>query len=327
MASAAARFIGELSMDVLVKSFNRAYCLDRCLFSLGRHARRIRSIRVLDAGTPEKYLGEIERRHPRVEIVRSEDHAELSARVEVYRAGDPPVAWEPPWAFWRSGAETASPRFLLLEDGQWLAGDVDLGVLGQLMKARGCVLVRLRDGRPESGSGTPFAPGLCRMRPWYLKSRFHTLVFRALLSRWLDPERRRAAQAAALSIHSGVFDRAFWLEAAAGPGDTPEIRAARWAFRHPGALFAHAAIPLMAETRCSPGGIRPRQCPGGPDMLLFDKLLNESWFADRFDACAGLPDDFSRDRIAAILDEAREPGCTPEKWALWLDQFSENAAP
>jgi len=86
-------------------------------------------------------------------------------------------------------------------------------------------------------------------------------------------------------------------------------------------------MPLIAETRCSPGGIAPRRHGDDPDMLLFDKLLNESWFAGRFDARAGLPDDFSRERIAAILDEAREPGCTPEKWTRWLDQFSENTAP
>lgn len=329
LARAATRFIDELSMDVLVKSFNRPYCLDRCLCSLRQHVRKVRSIRVLDDGTPCKYLDEIKRRHPQVEILRSERHAEKSAAIEHYRAGDsrPPEVLEPlPWGLWRSSIQSASPRFLLLADDQWCVRDLDLGGIGQIMKSRNCALVRLFTN-PVSERETPLSPEVCQVHPWYLRSRLHTLIYKSCLAHRLGIADSSAAEA--IFARNGVFERSFWLEVTRdaptdASGNLPQTRALEWAAHHRQAVFARIISDPFATTLRSSASSGNRDPAAGFDMILFNKLLNEYWFAGRLDPCAGMPGDFPNETILAVLAEAGEPSCTPEKWSLWCDQFKES---
>jgi len=47
-------------IDILIKSFNRPYYLDRCLYSIYKFVKKTDfNIVVLDDGTPEKYLQKI----------------------------------------------------------------------------------------------------------------------------------------------------------------------------------------------------------------------------------------------------------------------------
>jgi len=328
MASAAARFIDELSMDVLVKSFNRPYCLDRCLCSLRQHVHKVRSIRVLDDGTPNKYLDEIKRRHPQVEILRSERHAEKSASIEQYRAGDlrpTEILSALPWEFWRSSVQSASPRFLLLADDQWCSRDLDLGGISQIMKSRGCALVRLfKSPALDRGPVTPLSPEVCQVHPWYLKSRLHTLIYKTCLVHQFA----KADSHWALHVGHGIFERSFWLEAtrdarSVANESLQRTRALEWAIRHHRAIFARTTSDPVSTTLWSSASSHDLDRAVGFDMNLFNKLLNEYWFAGRLDPGGGMPDDFPRETILAVLSEAGESSCTPEKWSLWCDQLSE----
>ena len=334
LASAATRFIDELSMDVLVQSFNRAYCLDRCLCSLRQHARKVRSIRVLDDGTPDKYLEEIKRRHPQVEILRSERHTEKSAAIEHYRAGNPhppEVLSSLPWVLWRAGVQSATPRFLLLADDQWCVRDIDLGGIGQMMKSRACALVRLfKSPALDRSPATPLSPEVCQVHPWYLKSWLHTLIYKTCLAhRFGNAESRWALEAKSIYVGHGIFERTFWLEVtrdatSVANENLPQTRALQWAARHPRATFARTTSDPVATTSRSSASSGDLDRAAGLDMILFNKLLNEYWFAGRLDPCAGMPDDFPKETILAVLAEAGESSCTPEKWSLWCDHFKEN---
>jgi hypothetical protein len=330
LASAAARFIDELSMDVLVQSFNRPYSLDRCLCSLRQHVRKVRSIRVLDDGTPGKYLDEIKRRHPQIEIRYSERHAAKAAAIEHYRAGDPypaEVLSPLPWELWRTGVQAASPRFLLLADGQWCVREMDLGGIGQVMKSRGCAMVRLfKNPTLDRAPVTPLSPEICQVHPWILKSRLHTLFYKICLAHRLGIADHRATES--LYVGHGIFERSFWLEVTRDtPNDASEnllqTRALEWASHHRRAAFARTTSDPIATTVRSPASNDDLGRAVGFDMILFNKLLNEYWFAGRLDPCAGLPGDFPEETILAVLAEAGEPSCTPEKWSLWCDQMKE----
>jgi len=339
LESAAARFIDDLSMDVFITSFNRPYCLDRCLSTLRKHVRKVRSIRVLDDGTPDRYLQEIQRRHPQVEILRSAQHAEKSDFIEHYTAGGsglPEAISLPPWDLWRSNVQSASGRFLLLEDHLWCVRDMDLGGIGQIMKSRDCAQVRLFKS-PTSARDleTPLTPEVSLIHPWYLKSRLHTLIYKTglahqrqwgrLLQRFGIEGNPWVLEAEALNVVCGIFERSFWLEVtrdARGAINQQQqlAHALEWATRHRRVSFARTTTdPISTST-----SIPKENGSAGFDRVLFHKLLNESWFSGQFDPCAGMPGDFPKETIRAVLSQAGESSCTPEKWASWHDQFSEN---
>jgi glycosyltransferase involved in cell wall biosynthesis len=59
-------------MDILIKSFNRPYYLDRCIQSVKKFVvNSDYKIIVLEDGTPEKYLNKIIEKHPEVRLLKS----------------------------------------------------------------------------------------------------------------------------------------------------------------------------------------------------------------------------------------------------------------
>ena len=70
-------------MDILIKSFNRPYYLDRCLQSIAKYAQNPDySIIVLDDGTPQKYLDKIQEKHSEIKILKSEFYTEKSQLLQ-----------------------------------------------------------------------------------------------------------------------------------------------------------------------------------------------------------------------------------------------------
>ena len=49
--------------DILIKSFNRAFYLDRCLKSIKTYIIGNYKVTILDDGTPQKYLDKIQELH------------------------------------------------------------------------------------------------------------------------------------------------------------------------------------------------------------------------------------------------------------------------
>ncbi len=59
-------------MDILIKSFNRPYYLDRCIQSVKKFVvNSDYKIIVLEDGTPAKYLNKIIEKHPEVRLLKS----------------------------------------------------------------------------------------------------------------------------------------------------------------------------------------------------------------------------------------------------------------
>jgi hypothetical protein len=344
MERAASQFMDELSMDVIVKSFNRPYCLDRCLRSITRFLRGVRSVRVLDDGTPDKFLDEIQRRHPEVEISRSERHAEKSAFLTNYSSQKsnrlPETMSVIPWDLWRCAIKTASHHFLLLEDDQWCVREMDLGNIGQVMKATDCAIVRLFQSPVfDCGRLSTLSPELCRVEPWYLKTPLHTLFYKAyftnqcklgsVLRRLGIADGRWALEAYAVYVVCGIFDRSFWLEVTRGAGEGINERlqlfhALKWAARHRHAAFARTTGDQVSTTFRSSSSSGELDRAVGFDMVLFNQILNEHWLAGRLDSSAGMPGDFPKETVLNLLSKTAEPRCTPEKWLQWCDRFTEN---
>ena len=69
-------------MDILIKSFNRPYYLEKCLQSIFEFVHGYDKIIVLDDGTPQCYLDKIQSTFPQVSIQKSETYLKKSKAIK-----------------------------------------------------------------------------------------------------------------------------------------------------------------------------------------------------------------------------------------------------
>lgn len=111
-------------MDIFIKSFNRPYHLDRCLFSINKFVQGYSRIVILDDGTPEKYLAKIKTKYPDIVIKKSEFYREKSKAIENNSIDRAKLKF--PGKFWHREISQGSDYFLLLEDDFFIVHAINL---------------------------------------------------------------------------------------------------------------------------------------------------------------------------------------------------------
>ena len=128
-------------MDILIKSFNRPYYLDRCIQSIYTNVRdKNLRIVILDDGTPTKYLEKIQNKFPKIVIIKSEFYEMKSnslAQNKGIQTTDVPIQ------LWLQGAQNASDYFLLLEDDIWFTKKIDLEETQNTLKENSIYMLKL----------------------------------------------------------------------------------------------------------------------------------------------------------------------------------------
>ena len=124
-------------MDILIKSFNRPYYLERCLYSIEKHIKGCSSIFILDDGTPDKYLNKILDDYPNVKILKSNFYEIKSNSVGELQEFKIPID------FWIQSVQIASDYFLLLEDDFWVVENLDLSHVNFELKEKQIVFLKL----------------------------------------------------------------------------------------------------------------------------------------------------------------------------------------
>ena len=69
-------------ITIIIKSFNRPYYLDRCLNSIYKNVNCKFEIKVLDDGTPEKYLEKIFDKYKDIKIIKSTQYNDKISAIE-----------------------------------------------------------------------------------------------------------------------------------------------------------------------------------------------------------------------------------------------------
>lgn len=119
-------------MDIFIKSFNRAYYLNRCLYSINYYLKNFNGrIYILDDGTPQVYLDAILKKYPNVIILKSDDYYEKSNLIENCNYNLPNKI---PSQFWYTSVKQASDYCLILEDDLWFIKPLDIKSLENYLK-------------------------------------------------------------------------------------------------------------------------------------------------------------------------------------------------
>lgn len=325
--------------DILIKSFNRPYYLDRCLQSIYRYVKGDYKIVVLDDGTPQKYLDKIREKFPEVEIRLSEQYEQkVKVIQENLETGKEIDGFQIPTNLWYEAVQKATDYVLVTEDDVWFIEKIQLNELVSQMRNHKVDLLKLgwlghlkpnsfRDSMElthsmvaENLKGIFTSNQFVMDLVMYNKFKFFSLMYRLGI---MDNETKRKYWTLN-SILMGLWRKEYWLyvwkDADHKVDEKQQLRnAAVW-------LHKNKSNPNMVgltknnnlrTTFQSSATNSYHKYNVDFDVNYFNHLLNEAWLKDDFDSMENFPKDFSIDYLDQFLDEKVKR----EEFHTWVEKF------
>lgn len=323
-------------MDILVKSFNRAYYLDRCLFSIVKHVKNFDGkIVVLDDGTPKIFLDRILSKYPNIYIEKSDFYQEKQkyATDEKHL-----IEHKIPIDLWVKAAKVASEKFLLIEDDTWFIEDVDFKELNQEIVENNVVLTKLYwVGNSKINKNKEailkkniviITPSLYTIIPafyYFIFYKFNRFKIRKLLRFFkINTDEKRLAYYAIYATAGVVFDKKYFINLWKNhqnkvDEDLQIYNAVKEYFKHKN-KFAHYKKEVLRTGFISSATNQYKEnYKGNVDMFIFNKLLNDAWLNNELDSISSLPKDISNDDVIAVLQ--KNDKFSTQDWIFWVDDF------
>ncbi|MBB1575568.1 MAG: glycosyltransferase family 2 protein [Flavobacteriaceae bacterium] len=314
-----------MKTSILIKSFNRAFYLDRCLKSIKTYVTGNYKVTILDDGTPQKYLDKIQELHPEVTILKSENYKDKEQAIkDNLEQGKEINGFQIPTKLWRSAAQEASEYFIMTEDDVWFTENVDIDQLRENAKKHNISLLKLgwlgntKDLQwvdKESINDTLdsiYPKDLFLSNPlimdwfFYNKFKFFSLLFKLKLVDNETPLKYWALN----SILMGFWKKEYWLyiwkDSFGKVNEKQQLRNASVYYRkhrNNRNFIAHLKKESMKTTFQSSATNSYHSYGFDFDVNLFNHLINEAWLAGEFDALENFPKDFSTEYFETFIKE------------------------
>ncbi len=326
-------------MDILIKSFNRPYYLDRCIQSVYMHCvGEDLQIKVLDDGTPQKYLDKIQDKFPNIKIYRSEYYKEKVAFTE---NGKRPKIHNIPIDLWIKIAGESSQNFILLEDDIWFMETINIQELQSTIDQENLAFVKLFWlGNPvliqEKSSEIKknlriFQADLFVENPilynfiFYKFNRFK--IRKTLQNLKIHTRKRHLSYYSIYSVAGVVFNKEYF--AALWNSHKNEVdeflqlyNAVNYRFKNKNVAFARTENEIVRTGFSSSATNQFKNYDDVQvDMFRFNKILNDAWFDDKFDSMSNFPSDFPQQKIIKILNNSKDKKISVEEWQKWVAKF------
>lgn len=324
-------------MDIYVKSFNRPYFLDRCLYSIYKFATGKFRVNILDDGTPLKYVQKIQEKYPDVNFLFSDDAERKRKEIEdaVLSETDSFVK-SVPVQFWRRMIVDGSRFFFLTEDDIWLTAPLDLDECVALMEKHSVNQIKVRwCGNENTNVGKrekmnehieAVVPNVHFMAEMLVKNRFY--LHSIFLKLGLMKEHYFMQLYTYYDIGGVIYDKEFWLSL--WPEDLNRIeemiqlgKAAEWARKNPNTKFTKY-ITESARTTFLTSAAGAYNESTGFSMTMVNHYLNEEWFNDTFDIMENFPLNYSLETLYNIIQKSGDPRCDADKWKKWSIDFQQH---
>lgn len=326
--------------EILIKSFNRPYYLDRCLYSIFKYCKNFSSVKVLDDGTPKKYLDKIKEKYPSVLIKTSEQYEEKNKAIqENLEYGKEIDGFQIPVKLWKDAVKESTEIFIITEDDVWFTREVNLLELSELMRLNHTALIKLgnlgvkREGikKVYEKENIIFQTFKLRTLPKPLmiaffenKFKFFSILYRLKLAdnnsflKYFD----------LFSILMGMYSKDYWLKIWENIGEKVDERKQMLnsaiyyrANKKNKNLIALLENEAMKTTFKSSATNSYHKYGYDFDVNRFNFIMNELWYQDELDINENFPKDFSDDYIIKILNKANHPKASSEEWKKWSAQF------
>lgn len=326
-------------MDILIKSFNRPFYLDRCISSIYKFVSGNFNIIVLDDGTPEKYLDKIRSKYPDISIIKSDNYDQKShAITENLKNGAEINGFQIPVSLWIEEAKKATDYFIMTEDDVWFIEKIDLNVLHHEAKKLQINLIKLgwlenmKD--PVFSNNLSISKQLDAVQPkklflakkkimeafFYNHYRFYSLLYKLKL---VDNFTRNKYWILN-SILMGLYKKEYWLEIWKGMDEKVDekkqlINASvfyKKNRKNPN-FISRLKNEAMKTTFQSSATNSYHQYGYDFDVNLFNHIINEAWLKGDFGALENFPKDFSLEYFEEFIKDKIDPA----EFRKWVTHF------
>lgn len=326
-------------MDIFIKSFNRAFYLDRCLQSIENFVEGSYLVKILDDGTPEKYLQKIKEKHPHIEILKSKNYQNKVAAIEEnIKSGKEIDGFIIPTELWYKAAKNASEYFIMTEDDVWFTQKINVNELSENCKNHEIHLLKLawlgNDKDDELVEISEINNEINRVKPkelllfpdffndlfFYNKFKFFTILYRLGITDNSTKQKYWALN----SILMGFWQKNYWLhiwkDAKGKVDEKQQLRNAANFYRknreNPNFL-ARLNQEVMKTTFQSSATNSYHKYGDDFDVNYFNHLINEAWLEGSFDEMQNFPKDFSLEYFEKFLDEKVDK----KAMRSWVEKF------
>lgn len=333
-------------MDIFIKSFNRPYCLERCISSIYRYIIGQFSITVLDDGTQPEHINKIKNIFPDIKVVNSQSYYfKVEAikkhvnKIQKYNLSTIPSD------FWYQQIEKGTKIFLLLEDDNWLIDYIDLNEIEITIKKNNLSTLgiywkgneKFIKGRKKELTSNieEIIPSLPKLSRIILFDRYRA----KLILQYLD-KTKLSSPLYRLGILTNEYDRLwpfytiylitasffeknYWLYLwKDSPKKVDEMfqlkRATEWfekyKSRYGKTKKENARMSYISSATNDFIDI-------DFDVICFNHYMNKAWLSGEFDAMDNFPLDYNPMKIKEILETASDERCSYDNWIKWVERF------
>ncbi|WP_312823967.1 glycosyltransferase family 2 protein [Epilithonimonas sp.] len=326
-------------MDILIKSFNRPYYLDRCISSIKLNVSGNFKIKVLDDGTPKKYLDKIRKDHPEVEIYPSGSYEKkIEAIEENLKSGKPINGFEIPTKFWYDNVKKASEYVIVTEDDVWFTQpinvddlqeqarkfDINLLKLGWLGNESERKDLNLNSISEDLESAQP--KDLLLLNKKLMTAFFHNQYkfFTILYKLKIVNNHTHLKYWSLNSILMGFYKKDYWLniwkDMDGKVDEKKQLINASLFYRknkHNPNFISRLKTEAMKTTFQSSATNSYHEYGFDFDVNRFNYLINEAWMKGEFDAMENFPKDFSLDYFKSFVSE----NINIPEFEKWVNKF------
>ena len=326
-------------MEIFIKSFNRPYYLDRCLQSIENFVEGNFWVKVLDDGTPEKYLQKIKEKHPKVEIITSKNYQNKIAAIEEnLKSGKEIDGFSIPTDLWYSAAKNASEYFIMTEDDVWFTQKINVNALQETCNQNKISLLKLgwlgNNKDDEWTVISEISEVINRVHPkdlllfpefindlfFYNKFKFFTILYKLGIVDNTTKQKYWALN----SILMGFWEKEYWLniwkDAKGKVDEKQQLRNASNFYkknRNNPNFLAKLNSEVMKTTFQSSATNSYHKYGDDFDVNYFNHLINQAWYNDIFDEMQNFPKDFSLEYFEKFLNERIDKTA----FRNWVEKF------
>lgn len=325
-------------MDIIIKSFNRPYYLDRCIQSVKKFVINSNyRIVILDDGTPEKYLDKIREKHNDVCFIKSSLYDEKVAAIS---SDSPIVNSKVPIDLWITAAEVATDYFVLLEDDIWFTDYIALDELESNLKQDTIQMLKLFWlANPKLISNTiikqesfytVYKPKLYTINPNIYRVIFASSRFKIkqILSGLKIYSAERALDYYSIySVAGVIFNKNYFLSLWKNHANTVDEglqlkNAVRFFYNNKNVNFGRTNKEVLKTSFLSAATNQHKEYENvSIDMFAFNKVINEAWYEERLDAMNNFPKDIQEAAISDLLKNANQQNANAVEWQKWVKRF------
>jgi hypothetical protein len=326
-------------MDLLIKSFNRPYYLDRCIQSIYLNVYdKDYNIIVLDDGTPQKYLDKLIDKYPAIKILKSDLYSEKSKSIE---NGDSNINPKIPINLWIDAAENASNYFLLIEDDFWFTNPIHLKKIRLNLESDKIKMLKLcwlgnskllpKKSLIFNEEYSIFTPDLYTTNPFLFNFifRFHRFKIRKILTFLNIYSSDRLLEYYTVYATSGaIFKKKYFLKLWKNHLNKVDeglqlSNAVKFINRKKKSqYFGFTNTELMKTGFLSSASNQSKKYENiNLDLFVLNKIINDAWFEGIFDPMENYPKDLNSNKIEALLDSLNLPKASSSDWKKWVYEF------